>query len=45
MLYPMIVLKPINSPKKMKVTVVAAYRRYLEEAFQPLLFSLNKRVI
>ena len=44
-IYTMIVVKPINSPKKMKVKVVAAYRIYLEEIFQPLLFSLNKRVI
>ena len=44
-IYTMIVVKPINSPKKMKVIIVAAYRIYLEEFFQQLLFSLNKRVI
>ena len=44
-IYPRIVVKPINSPEKMKVMAVAGYMIYLEGVSQPLLVALRKKVI
>jgi hypothetical protein len=43
-IYPSIIVKPINNPEKIKVTVVAAYKKDFEEKFQPFLVSLRNKV-
>ena len=43
-MYPSIIVKPIINPEKIKVMVVAVYKKDFEEIFQPFLVSLKNKV-